>query len=209
MRHLNERGPGQLLAVIGISLGGNVLLKWLGEQGEAAALTTAVAVSVPFDLDSAAHRLQRGLSRIYRNHLLGKLRQSVLRKSALHSPPVALHRLPELQSFHAFDDAVTAPLHGFRDVADYYRRSSSKPFLKHIRVSTLILQARDDPFLPAAALPVAGELSESTTLELSEYGGHVGFVSGNNPLRPVYWLEQRILEHLDSSTPSSPPHAAR
>jgi predicted alpha/beta-fold hydrolase len=200
IRRLHEAQPELPLAVIGFSLGGNVLLKWLGEQGSNAPLSTAIAISVPFDLDSAARQLQRGLSRIYQHHLLTRLRQSVILKSAAHPPPVPLQRLRTLRSFHDFDNAITAPLHGFRDVDDYYQRSSSKPFLKHIRVPTLILQARDDPFLPATALPADHELSGQVTLELSEHGGHVGFVTGNNPCRPRYWLEQRIAAHLDDGT---------
>jgi predicted alpha/beta-fold hydrolase len=201
IRHLHAAQPELPLAVIGFSLGGNVLLKWLGEQGSNAPLNTAIAISVPFDLDSAARQLQRGLSRIYQHHLLARLRQSVLLKSAAHPPPVPLHRLRTLYSFHDFDNAITAPLHGFRDVDDYYQRSSSKPFLKHIRVPTLILQARDDPFLPATALPADHELSGQVSLELAEHGGHVGFVAGNNPCRPRYWLEQRIADHLDNGSP--------
>jgi predicted alpha/beta-fold hydrolase len=203
IRHLHVQQPGLSLAVIGFSLGGNVLLKWLGERGADAPVSTAIAISVPFDLDSAAQQLQRGLSRIYRNHLLARLRQSVVVKSAIHPSPVALQRLRTLRSFHAFDNAITAPLHGFRDVDDYYQHSSSKQFLKHIKVPTLILQARDDPFLPGRALPGADELSEQVTLELAQRGGHVGFVAGSHPCRPVYWLEQRISTHLDSYSPST------
>jgi hypothetical protein len=107
-----------------------------------------------------------------------------------------LHELNGLRSFRAFDDAVTAPLHGFSGVDDYYSRSSCKQFLHTIGIPTLILQARDDPFLPEDALPRESELSPAVTLELSAHGGHVGFVSGHNPAAPVYWLEQRIAEHL-------------
>jgi len=201
MRRLHETQPGVPLAVIGFSLGGNVLLKWLGEQGSNAPLSTAIAISVPFDLDSAARQLQRGLSRIYQHHLLARLRQSVILKAAAHPPPVPLQRLRTLRSFHDFDNAITAPLHGFRDADDYYHRSSSKQFLKHIRIPTLMLQSRDDPFLPVTALPTAHELGSQVTLELSEHGGHVGFVAGNNPSRPVFWLEQRIASHLDNISP--------
>jgi predicted alpha/beta-fold hydrolase len=201
IRRLLESQAGLSVAVVGFSLGGNVLLKWLGEQGDAAPVSTAIAISVPFDLDSAAQQLQHGLSRIYRNHLLAKLRQSVIAKSATHPPPVPLHRLRMLNSFHDFDDAVTAPLNGFRDVHDYYRQSSSRQYLRYIRVPTLILQARDDPFLPASALPQEHELSKQVTLELSAHGGHAGFVAGNNPVRPVYWLERRIAAHLANCMP--------
>lgn len=196
MRLLGKSATTRVTAAIGFSLGGNVLLKWLGEQGELASLQTAIAISVPFDLDAAARRLQQGLSRIYRQHLLARLLQSVRLKARLHTPPIPLQQLHLLRSFHAFDNAVTAPLHGFRDVDDYYRRSSSRQFLQHIRIPVLILQARDDPFLPASALPAADQLGASVTLELSANGGHVGFVSGTWPGQAGYWLEQRILQHL-------------
>ena len=199
VRHILKKFPGRQLVVIGFSLGGNILLKWLGEQADASPLHGAVAISVPFDLNSAALNLEKGLSRIYQRHLLIKLRNSVRKKAAHHPPPVPLGRLQELRTFRQFDDRITAPLHGFRDVDDYYTRSSSKQFLKTIRSPTLIIQAKDDPFLPAEALPVESELSPSVTMELSSRGGHVGFVSGANPLNPQYWLEQRILQFLATS----------
>jgi hypothetical protein len=195
VRYICER-YAQPLSVIGFSLGGNVLLKWLGEKGDETGIQQAIAISVPFDLDAAARQLDRGFSRLYRNHLLRKMRASVIRKAALHTLPWPVARLEELRSFRAFDDAITAPLHGFRDVDDYYRQASSRQFLRHIRIPTLILQSADDPFLPAAALPIDSELAGSVTLELSPHGGHVGFVSGHLPFRPRYWLEHRILEQL-------------
>ena len=203
VRHLQTRYPQQALALVGVSLGGNVLLKWLGEQGAAAGIRQAIAISVPFDLDAAARQLERGLSRIYRNHLLKKLHESARRKADTHPPPFPPDRLHELESFRAFDDAVTAPLHGFRDVDDYYSRSSSRQFLARIRIPTLILQARDDPFLPATALPREDELSTSVTLELAEHGGHVGFIAGRTPFVARYWLEGRILQQLAENDASS------
>ena len=212
VRHLYARDPQQPLAVVGFSLGGNVLLKWLGERGRDAGIQQAIAVSVPFDLDAAARQLDRGFSRIYRNHLLARLRQAVRHKALQHPPPWPLERLDELRSFRAFDDAITAPLHGFRDVDDYYGRASSRQFLKSIRVPTVILQAVDDPFLPASALPQADELGPDVILELSARGGHVGFIGGNRPFAPHYWLEQRILElltgkatHHAAAGPPDPP----
>jgi predicted alpha/beta-fold hydrolase len=199
VRHLQEKYAQQPLSLVGFSLGGNVLLKWLGEKGSNAGIRQAIAISVPLDLDAAARQLERGLSRIYRNHLLNKLRKAVISKAGAHPPPLPLNRLHELLSFRAFDDAITAPLHGFTGVDDYYARASSKQFLRDIQVPTLILQALDDPFLPAAALPRADELSPAVTLELSRHGGHVGFISGNNPLAPCYWLEQRVLQQLSAS----------
>ena len=186
----------QPLAAIGVSLGGNVLLKWLGEQAGHADITTAIAISVPLDLHEAAVKLGNGASRIYQHHLLKRLRDSVTIKATRHEPPFPLDRLDELDSFHKFDNEVTAPLHGFRDVDDYYARSSSKQFLKRIEVPTLLLQAADDPFLPPEALPKSDELGPAVTLELARHGGHVGFVTGGNPFKPRYWLEERALHHL-------------
>lgn len=198
VRAIQDRLPEKSLAIIGYSLGGNILLKWLGEQGAAARIMTAVAISVPFDLNQAALRLEHGLSRIYQHHLVRKLRSSAGRKARFHALPWPVERLGELQTFRRFDNEITAPLNGFRDVDDYYARASSKQYLKSIQVPTLLLQARDDPFLPASALPCDEDLSPAVNLELSRRGGHVGFVSGCNPLRPQYWLERRILRHLRS-----------
>ena len=196
VEYLLTQHPQQSLALVGFSLGGNVLLKWLGESGEHTGIRQAIAVSVPFDLDAAARQLDRGFSRIYRNHLLTRLRQAVHRKAEQHPPPWPLEQLEELRTFRSFDDAITAPLHGFRDVDDYYNRASSRQYLTSIRVPTVILQAADDPFLPPSALPRAEELAPDVTLELSEHGGHVGFIAGNRPFAPRYWLEQRIPELL-------------
>ncbi|MGD2112104.1 MAG: hydrolase [Gammaproteobacteria bacterium] len=206
--HISRHHPHTPLAVIGYSLGGNVLLKWLGEQGRHAPVATAVAVSVPFDLDAAAVKLERGFSRIYQRHLLGKLRRSVLAKSQRLPPPVPLDALETLTTFRAFDDAVTAPLHGFTGVHDYYARSSSRGYLRRIAVPVLIIHAVDDPFLPASAIPDEEDLAKPVTLELSQRGGHVGFVAGNWPLRAHYWLETRICahlrEHLQHQQPEKP-----
>ncbi len=207
--HIRERHPATPLAVIGYSLGGNVLLKWLGEQGAAAPLTTAVAVSVPFELNSAARRLEQGLSRLYQRHLLNKLRRAVRLKANARPPPVPLEKLSRLTTFRQFDDAVTAPLHGFKHVDDYYSRSSSRQYLDRIAVPTLILQAQDDPFLPASAIPVDADLSAAVTLELSPSGGHVGFVAGRIPFAADYWLEQRICRHLQERLTVPVPGAGR
>jgi len=195
---LRRRHPDIPLAGVGYSLGGNVLLKWLGETGGDNPLAQAVAVSVPLRLDRAADRLEQGASRLYQAYLLRSLRRSVGRKfrSRELSAPLALHELRRLRTFRAFDNAVTAPLHGFRDAHDYYARSSSRPFLGDIQVPTLILQAEDDPFLTRDALPDEQELAPAVTLELSPRGGHVGFVTGRWPWRPRYWLEERIVEQL-------------
>lgn len=211
---LHRREPATPLAVIGYSLGGNVLLKWLGEAGCAAPLRAAVAVSVPFVLDTVARRLNRGFSRLYQFHLLSELKHSYRAKfSARTDGPVPLDRLATLRDFHAFDDQITAPLHGYAGVHDYYARASCRPYLRRIRVPTLILHALDDPFMLPEALPTPPELSADIRLELSPHGGHVGFVAGRWPWRAEYWLEQRIPAFLEvgwtttSTTASSEPTA--
>lgn len=193
---LKTRYPETPLAAAGYSLGGNVLLKYLGEQGERAGIRCAVAVSVPFDLGRAADRLEQGLSRLYQWHLVGKLHRSLHRKLRLGRVPERYAGCVQLATFRAFDDQVTAPLHGFSGADDYYRRSSSRQYLKGIRVPTLILHARDDPFLPPDAIPQPRDLSPAVTLKITEKGGHVGFVSGP-PWRPVYWSEGRIIGFLE------------
>lgn len=196
VRTLAQREPGARLAVVGYSLGGNVLLKWLGEEAGDAPVQSAVAVSVPFVLSLAADRLNRGFSRVYQWKLLLSLRQSLRRKFARSPAPIPLHELGGLRSFWHFDDRVTAPLHGFRDAMDYYTSSSSRQYLHRITVPTLVIHAKDDPFLPPEAIPTPEELSPSIRLELYPHGGHVGFITGSSPWRPVYWLEHRIPEFL-------------
>jgi hypothetical protein len=197
---LRRREPAVPLAAVGYSLGGNALLKWLGESGSRD-LACAVAVSVPFDLARAADRLERGLSRLYQWWFLRSLRASVLGKVRLGRLPATLSAVGELRTLRAFDDAVTAPLHGFTDAADYYGRSSSRQYLGGIAVPTLVLHARDDPFLSADAIPEPSELSACTRLELSAHGGHVGFVAGLLPWHARYWLEERIPAFLRAHLP--------
>ncbi|SHE61662.1 hypothetical protein SAMN04487965_0278 [Microbulbifer donghaiensis] len=192
--------PNTPLMAVGYSLGGNVLLKMLGEDGQDSPLAAAVAVSAPLDLHACSRRINSGLSRVYQRHLLTCLRRSLRHKA---SDPCLAAALPDLDdgayfaNFRHFDDAFTAPLHGFRDVDDYYTRASSKPLLKDIRVPTMIINAVDDPFICPSALPAKAEVSSEVQLQISEKGGHVGFISGSL-WRPTYWLETRIPAFLDS-----------
>lgn len=198
---LVARFPGRPLCAIGFSLGGNVLLKWLGELGRRANLLGAAAISVPMLLHRCADRMDIGFSRIYRNHLLNELKGYVRVKRtflqqrgqiAEYQKLASLGKLDDLNSFWEYDDRVVAPLYGFQNVHDYYRRSSSRQFLREVHCPTLIVHARDDPFMDTEVIPAEHELSSSVTLELTQAGGHVGFIAGNSPLRPQYWLEQRI-----------------
>ena len=181
---LRAREPDTPMVGVGYSLGGNVLLKWLGETGAQNPLAGVVAVSVPFDLDTCADCLNQGFSRVYQWRFVRNLKEHY----ALKAP---LNTLPVIRSIREWDQEVTAPLHGFDGATDYYSRSSSGQFLAGIQVPTLVLHAADDPFMDETVIPKAEELSEQVTLELSATGGHVGFVMGS-PLRPVYWLEERI-----------------
>lgn len=193
---LRGRRPERPLGVVGYSMGGNVLLKWLGEQGGAARVQAGVAVSVPFELAAAAQRLAEGFSRLYQAHLLASLRTSLGRKFGRHELPFSPQDLAEIRTFHEYDDRVTAPLHGFDSADDYYRKASSRQFIAAIRVPTLILHARDDPFLPEWAIPDAKECPSAVTLELPARGGHVGFITDPLPGLTRPWLEERIVEFL-------------
>lgn len=193
---IGSRWPGVPVAALGYSLGGNVLLKYLGERGDDARVATAVAVSVPFDLTEASAAMSTGIARLYRWLLLRRLKDSVRRKFSVRTAPFDLTRGLAATDFETFDDCVTAPLHGFADVADYYRKSSSRQFLEHIRVPTLILHAADDPFMTRAVIPREDELSDAITFELSEYGGHVGFLTGEAPWNLRCWLVERIVGHF-------------
>lgn len=197
LRQLRAKEPATRLAAIGYSLGGNALLKWLGEHPAEKLLETAVAISVPFRLDLCSGAINRGFARIYQAHLLRRMLRTAKKK--LHLINDAGHQpdLAAIRTFRNFDDALTAPLHGFSSAVDYYERCSSAQFLRNITTPTLVLHAQDDPFMTPAAVPTAEELSPQVSLELSTHGGHVGFVSGRWPWKPEFWLERRVLEHLD------------
>lgn len=192
VNQLKQREPQTPLAAIGFSLGGNVLLKWLGETGQHNPLVAAIAVSVPFELTKAASRINQGFSRLYQWHLLDSLCKKIKWKFQHQPAPFDIPSLNTLRTLRDFDNEITAPLHGFLDAEDYYTRSSSRQYLQHIRIPTLLLQAKDDPLVGNEALPAYNEISTSVTFELSEKGGHVGFVSGHLPWKSFYWLEERI-----------------
>jgi predicted alpha/beta-fold hydrolase len=176
----------------GVSLGGNALLKWLGEQGAAAAtlVRRAVAVSAPLDLAASGHTLDRALNRwLYAAHFLATLKPKALAKIAQHRLEIDAAQVTRARTLHEFDDRVTAPLHGFRDADDYWARSASGPWLERIRVPTLVLNALNDPFLPRAALAAAARrASTDVMLEFPATGGHAGFPGRG------HWLARRVLE---------------
>jgi predicted alpha/beta-fold hydrolase len=189
---LRAREANTPLAVLGFSLGGNVLLKWLGESCSHHSLTAAVAVSVPLELEKSSQRLQKGFSRFYQWHLLKSLREKMHTKAHLQT----FSDVNKLRSLKEFDAMFTAPIHGFESADDYYLKSSSKQFLKKINIPTLLIQSKDDPFLTPDVIPDLSELSTCVRLEVTERGGHVGFVAGKTPWRASYWLEERIPKFL-------------
>jgi uncharacterized protein len=195
VRRLRNRNPRSPLFAVGVSLGGNALLKWLGEQGEAATavVSRACAVSAPVDLMAAGDALGRGFNLVYARHFLATMKPKSLAKLDRFPRLFDHRRMLAARTLREFDDVVTAPLHGFRDADDYWTRASSKPLLPRIAVPTLMVNARNDPFLPADALPAASEVSRQVTLHYPKNGGHVGFLSGAFPGR-LDWLPRRVME---------------
>jgi len=193
--YINRTSDTSVHAAIGFSLGGNVLLKWLGQTGDSNPLQCGVAVSVPFILADAANRLQRGLSHMYEIHLMNSLKRSYIEKFKRIESPLDVE-ISQLKGFWEFDDRVTAPLHGFSGVDHYYTESSCRQYLAGIKVPTRIIHALDDPFMFSATVPDENELGEQVELLLARNGGHVGFVTGKFPWKPEYWYEQKIIEFL-------------
>jgi predicted alpha/beta-fold hydrolase len=192
--------PAAPIVMCGVSLGGNVLLKWLGEREDAVPdrVRAAAAISVPFDLERGSRHISHGFARVYERHFLRTLRQKALAKLERFPDLFDSGALERARTLYAFDDVVTGPVHGFRDAHDYYTQSSSIGYLHRIRRPTLLLSAKDDPFLPREVLAdvaaIAGQ-NPCLTLEFTERGGHVGFVGGR-PWRPIYYAERRAGDFL-------------
>ncbi|WP_143490794.1 hydrolase [Pseudomonas sp. Bc-h] len=202
--HIRTARPLAPLYAVGYSLGGNILLKHLGESGLDSNLQGAAAVSVPFRLDECADRIGLGFSKVYQRHFMREMvgyikdKQRRFQHEGLSdglARLAALGSLDNLRTFWEFDGKVTAPLNGFVDAHDYYRRASSRYFLGGIRTPTLLVQSLDDPFVFKHSLPHASELSAGTVFDLQKRGGHVGFVDGSIRT-PTYYLERRIPEWL-------------
>jgi len=194
LRRLRAQNADAPLFAVGVSLGGNALLKWLGESRESAIpiVNGAVAISAPLDLMAAGEALGQGFSLVYARNFLKTLKTKSLAKLEQFPGLYDAAAVRNSRTLRQFDDLVTAPLHGYRNTDDYWTRASSKPGLRNVRVATLVVNAKNDPFLPAPALPGPAEVSGAVTLEQPEEGGHVGFVSGAFPGR-LDWLPQRVL----------------
>jgi predicted alpha/beta-fold hydrolase len=199
LERISGEFPDSPLALAGVSLGGNVLLKFLGERGSdlPPQLKAAAAISVPFDLSRSARRINRGLSRLYQRFFLNSLRRKAQQKAERFPDLAPASGIAGLRTLEDFDNLITGPLHGFRDAQDYYERSSSLPWLKRIKLSTLLLSAIDDPMLPPEVLDEVREVARRNPalhLEFADRGGHAGFIGGSVPWRPFYYAEFRVGE---------------
>ena len=204
---IRERRPGRPVGGMGFSLGGNILLKMLGERpdGGPGLLDAAAAMSVPYDLAAGADLLERSpMGRLYSQYFLRSLRGKLRYKRDRLESVLDMSRVDKARTIREFDDRVTAPLNGFRDARHYYEECSSAAFLDRIRTPTLLLHAVNDPFLPAEAIPVAkAEANAATKLVLVERGGHVGFVAGS-PWSPRFWGEESAARFLARTLRGAP-----
>lgn len=194
--------PRREIVAAGVSLGGNVLLKYLGENGDSvpAQLKAAAAVSVPFDLARSSVEIQKGFARLYQWHFMRSLRRKAGTKLVQFPDIAPAEVLERTRTMYDFDDAITAPLHGFADAEDYYRRSSSLGWLHGIRRPTLLLSATDDPFLPSDVFDQVREIAARITwltLAFPARGGHAGFIAADGR-RLKYFAEQRVCDFLAS-----------
>jgi uncharacterized protein len=201
--------PASQVALAGVSLGGNVLLKFLGERGEdlPPQIKAAAAISVPFDLARSSMRVNRGFSKFYQRFFLNSLRKKAQEKARRFPDLASQDGIAALRTLEDFDNLITGPLHGFRDAQDYYARSSSLPYLKNIRLDTLLLSAFDDPMLPAEVLDEVREVARyNAALEVDfvDKGGHAGFITGSVPWRPFYYAEYRVGEFFAERFDLSP-----
>ncbi|MEO6034372.1 MAG: alpha/beta fold hydrolase, partial [Verrucomicrobiota bacterium] len=199
VEHVLVTRPHNKLALLGFSLGGNVTLKYLGERGANLnpRIKNAVAFSVPCDLQASSVNLSSRANRIYMRHFLSSLRQKIRHKMELAPGEIDDHDYARLRTFRDFDNRYTAPLHGFADAEDYWRRSSCKPHLEMVAIPTLLINARNDPFLAEACFPFdAARANPNFFLEAPASGGHVGFVTFNRG--GEYWSETRAAKFLDT-----------
>jgi predicted alpha/beta-fold hydrolase len=195
-----KREPKTPLLAVGVSLGGNVLLKWLGEQGARSGIEAAVTISAPYDLAATAKHLEKGWARVYASRFLKTLRPKAL-DLMQRFPHETEHMDPDrirfAETLFAFDDYATAPLHGFRGAGDYYRRSSALRFLADVEVPTLCINSEDDPFLPVETITKARDTaSDDVTFDVTSWGGHAAFMYGAWPWKARYWAEERAITWL-------------
>lgn len=192
---LLKQHTGKMVAV-GISLGGNVLLKWLGETKDNNPLYKCVAISVPFEIDNVVFKIMKGMSRVYQWWLLRDLKTKVKHKVDKVSGSITVQEVKLIRNFLQFDELITAPMHGFDSATNYYKTSSCRQYLSTISVPTLIVHSRDDPLMTPKSIPTEDELSNNVQLLLADKGGHVGFVEGKAPGLEQYWLDHFVPSFL-------------
>lgn len=205
VRLLSNRHPEEQFIAFGGSLGGNILLKWLGENPDQALLRAAATISVPYDLGEGARYMEDAIGKMYTQRFLRTLKPKVVEKTKQfphETRSINLERVLRSETFREFDDAATAPIHGFRDADDYYERSSSLRFLSRIQTPTLCVSSVDDPFLPPAALAAARSVaSPAVEFRVTGGGGHLGFIGGPLPWKPLYWCEKTVFGWLEDRVP--------
>ena len=197
---IKQRFPNTKLFSVGFSLGANMMLKLLGEQADNSPFSASVSVSAPMRLDLASKKINSGLSKCYQKYLLKNLNELLEKKYETHDIESLIGLKKEdvknISTLWEFDEAYTAPIHGFESAQDYYDKSSSSKYLKYIQTPTLIIHSKDDPFMPQEVLPTKDEISSSIELEIYKNGGHVGFIEGSL-FKPEYFLEKRIPQYLN------------
>ena len=193
---VSERFTAPNYFAVAYSLGANALLKYLGEVGQNTVIQKAVAISPPLVLAEGANRMNSGISRIYQWHLVSKMQKALATKKLRYPQLDIPGDIKNQRTFWEFDNTFTAPLNGFRDVHDYYEKASSRPWLGKIQIPTTIIFAEDDPFFTRDCIPSDGELSPSVEFELSQRGGHVGFVGSDGYGKLDWWLDKRVAELL-------------
>ncbi|MCL1127656.1 hydrolase [Shewanella surugensis] len=200
LEHIKAHFPHNPIYAVGYSLGGNILTKYLGEHKDNSLIERAVVIAAPLQLAACAKKLEKGFSKIYQSYFIKRLQKKIIDKMKIMALdkhiPITQHQIKNLTTLHRFDHQVTAPLHGFDGVDDYYRQASGLPFLAHIAKPTLVIHAKDDPFMTEDVIPSSSQLSPHVSYELHNQGGHLGFIEGGSPWNPKYYLERRILEYL-------------
>lgn len=198
--YLKQRFPDNPLYAIGFSLGGNVLAKYVGERKQSF-LAGAVVISAPLNLSICAEAIGKGFAKVYQKYLVDKLVVSTCKKIDYLQDDFPINvtksQVQAIKTLVEFDEMITAPLNGFANGQDYYQQASGNQFLKNCQTPTLIIHAKDDPFMTEDVVPTPEMVSEHVTLAISEHGGHVGFLAGNNPLSPEFWAETRATQFIN------------
>ncbi|PHS57440.1 MAG: hydrolase [Sulfurimonas sp.] len=197
LKSLSRRFSNSKLYAVGYSLGGNILLKLLGEIKDSKLLCGAISISAPMELSICVNKLNSGFSKFYQAILLKNLNNILKKKYNFHDMKSLIGidktEIKQLKNFLIFDEIYTARIYGFKSAKDYYTKSSSKPYLKDISIPTLIIHSLDDPFMTPEVLPTKDEISSFVKLEISSNGGHLGFISGSF-WNPSYYLENKVVE---------------